>query len=252
MTPGQFEDAVNKSVTSAITFIEQTINVRKALRSIEEDSEFEKCFQIISDMRKVCLGFIPQITELIAKAQISGFTIISADLFKKLSEEFTKTVKSGESPINSSEFDHQKYGGTLNFEIVGNLKGIERLDILDWDEIHEVVQSILEKLDEVVRQFRPQASISPGRNSSRDCSLFSYRTYECAEPLVVGISFARGNNGIIVHGDITEETTGYVLFDVPPTEVVGRAEIVNAARQVANQLVQYGKSIASKASGVNP
>jgi hypothetical protein len=129
-------------------------------------------------------------------------------------------------------------------------EGIERLEILDWDEIHDAVQSVLQGLDEPVGRLVAGYRKVVGRNSGGAWALYSYRVYQPPEdsdvdPVVVGVSFSHGNSGSIkISGDISGETLGDVLVDLPSREVMGKLAVVESARNVSDALASRAADIA--------
>jgi hypothetical protein len=127
--------------------------------------------------------------------------------------------------------------------------GLERVDLLDWDELHDTAQSILQELDRLIVEICPETCVAPGRNAIRGGDLFSYRTYRLAgseiDPVVVGIVCASSQTGIVVRGDITGETHGDVLFEVPEREAVGRLSILEAVRDITEALSKQFGAVAA-------
>jgi len=127
--------------------------------------------------------------------------------------------------------------------------GLERVDLLDWDELHETVQSVLQDLDKDVRGICQKIEVKPGRNSATAWNLFSYRVYRASDkhdidPVVVGIVCASTNDGITIRGDIAGETIGDVLFEAKEKHVVEKSAAIKAAREIAQQLAEQGGIIA--------
>jgi len=128
-------------------------------------------------------------------------------------------------------------------------EGFERIDILDWDEIHEAVQSVLQEMDQSILKCQPGVGIKCGKNQAPKWFLFSHRVYQPAgnseiDPVVVGVDFAPGSHGVIVHGDAAGETLGDVLLDLSPREVIGKLAILEAARDLAEQLTHHAACVA--------
>jgi hypothetical protein len=125
--------------------------------------------------------------------------------------------------------------------------GLQQLDLHDWDDVHEVVQSALKALDEKVRQLFPGVRISSGRNQARAWDSFSYRVYAPGpesdiDPVDVGLMFTPG---VIISSDICGETLGDVLFEIEEKSAIGKQAILNAAQQCAQELTRHGEVIAS-------
>lgn len=125
--------------------------------------------------------------------------------------------------------------------------GLNQLDMHDWDDVHEAVQSALNALDERVRSLFPEVRISPGRNSARAWELSSYRVYgptseSDIDLVVVGLIFTRG---VFISSDICGETLGDVLFEIEKKSAIGKQAILNAAIQCAEELARHEAVIAS-------
>lgn len=136
------------------------------------------------------------------------------------------------------------------FPAISRVEGLERLDLLDWDEIHDAVQAILQSLDAEVKRAAPEVCVKSDRNAVRERDLFSYRVYQPGpdskvDPVVVGVVCALGENGFVVRGDISGETIGDVLFEVPEKEVVGRLAFLEAARNASERLAGQASTVAS-------
>jgi hypothetical protein len=136
------------------------------------------------------------------------------------------------------------------YEPAYRLDDLERLDFLDWDEVHDAVQLVLRSLDEPVGRLSTGCHAVAGRNSARAWQLFSYRTFKPLagseiDPIVVGITFSVGSRGAVqIRGDISGETLGDVLFDVPPSEVMGRLSILEKARDISEKLTEHAAQVA--------
>jgi hypothetical protein len=129
-------------------------------------------------------------------------------------------------------------------------EGLDRLDLLDWDEIHDVVQSELGDLDKETANLCPGVRVTSGRNQGRNCPLFSYRVYSAlansdVDPVVAGIRFSPGSSGVVIHGDLSGETIGDVLLDFPSKAAVGKLAIVEEVRSLARQIVQNADRVAA-------
>ena len=126
---------------------------------------------------------------------------------------------------------------TVTYEPISRVEGLERLDLLDLDEIDDLVQGILREINPQL----PGVQAHSGRNAGRSWLLFSYRTFEPPpasgiDPVVVGINLSRGSQGVLVSGDIAGELSGDIIFDVPAREFTGKVVIETAAEQVAESL----------------
>ena len=133
---------------------------------------------------------------------------------------------------------------SVTLEPMGRTEGLERLDLLDLDQIHDAVQRILRAIDPQL----PGAQAHPGRNAGRSWLLFSYRTFESEtdsriDPVVVGVNLSRGNQGVLVRGDISGELSGDLLIDVPAREFLGAEATKGAAESVAKQLLSNAEKI---------
>src|SRR5882724_2141485 len=133
---------------------------------------------------------------------------------------------------------------------VSLLKGIERLDLLDWDEIHGAVQSTLQRLDDPVTRLCVGCRVTSGHNSAPAWQLFSYRVYQPPEgsevdPVVVGVNFSHGSQGAVrILGDISGETLGDVLYEFPEVEAVGTQPVLEKAQDLAEKLAKQADRIA--------
>lgn len=134
------------------------------------------------------------------------------------------------------------------FSPISRIEGLERLDLIDWDEVHNSVQAILQDLDRSVRQAHSQVKICEGSNHSGAWSLFTYRVYGPAEgslvdPVVVGITFSPTQAGVIIRADMAGEEGGDILLELPPRKAIGKLAIQETARDLAERLVKEGLRI---------
>jgi hypothetical protein len=119
-----------------------------------------------------------------------------------------------------------------------------------WDEVHEEVQGPLTQLETALRQKLPGVRGSVGHTRGEHFLLFSYRTFAMpaldTDPLVAGITFTLGDQGVRVEGDVSGEQTGDYIASVPG-ETVGasRDDILAAGRNVAERLVKSVDEIAA-------
>jgi hypothetical protein len=117
-----------------------------------------------------------------------------------------------------------------------------------WDEVHRVVQEELAPLRANIRRKSPEIRVDGGRTQGRQFLLFSYCTF-CApggnvDPVVAGITFTFGQEGVTVAADISGEQTGDCIVSLP-TRIVGTFghELLDAARESARTLSQSAEAI---------
>jgi hypothetical protein len=144
------------------------------------------------------------------------------------------------------------------YEPAFRLEGFERLDL--WDEFHEAAQSVLQDLDARVGWVCPGSTVSSGRNRGRSWGLFTYRVYgpppgRQIDPVVVGITFCEGPaTMIMLSADIAGETGGDVLMAVPSRQVMGKLAVLEAARDLSEQMAQQaslvGKALMNPARAI--
>ncbi len=94
---------------------------------------------------------------------------------------------------------------------------LKRLNLLDWNEVHQHVQALLQEIDRRIFGSVPGVRVTAGCTRSRSSfALFSYRTYqtpdETIDPVVVGITFQPIPEGIRIMGEIAGELSGDVQF----------------------------------------
>lgn len=122
----------------------------------------------------------------------------------------------------------------------------ERLDYKgppdEWANVDHVVQQELALFDVSILAALPTIRVREGSNHGRSWKLFSYRVYQPPEggidSVVIGIRFAASgrDGGIEVHGDITGETLGDILLDLPLRHVTGQSSVADSVREVCQQL----------------
>jgi hypothetical protein len=115
---------------------------------------------------------------------------------------------------------------------------------IDWNRAEEIVQDALTRLSAAVFGRRPAVRSRPHANRTERFPLFAYRTFipvptEGFDPIVVGVTFKRTAQGILVRGDMVGEETGTVHFEHPECRLEVREQseaVLRAARQVAARL----------------
>ena len=127
------------------------------------------------------------------------------------------------------------------FSPVCNFKDIDRLELVDWKQVHDAVQVVLSNMDESVRVVVPTAVIQVGHNSARAWSLYTYRVYSLpdvdVDPVVVGIFFVPTESETIITADICGETLGDRLLNLLPIHAK-MGSIIEMAHNLAHELVE--------------
>jgi hypothetical protein len=145
------------------------------------------------------------------------------------------------------------------YNMAPRIAELDRLDMReasdDWAHLRESVQNDLAVLDTGVLAALPNTRVRPGSNRGGGAHLFTYRVYEPApgsaiDPVVVGVLIRpvseNSPDRFMVSGDIAGESSGDILFESPPREVVGRLAMTGAACDVAEILArQVDKVIAA-------
>jgi hypothetical protein len=88
---------------------------------------------------------------------------------------------------------------------------------VDWDEVQRAVEEAFSQLAASVAGRLPGVRCRPGANRSPAVLLYAYSVFDLpdppdADPIVVGVSFKRGANGILVRGDICGEESGEIYW----------------------------------------
>ena len=112
------------------------------------------------------------------------------------------------------------------------------------EAVDDAAQQILAKMDAVIKESAPEASVDSGHTGNRDFFLFSYRRYSSGvnpriDPVVVGINCEVRNGDVVVIGDICGEATGDPIYDVPSLRIPGPPSVGTlrqAVQAVASQL----------------
>src|SRR2546423_6097648 len=118
------------------------------------------------------------------------------------------------------------------YQLAPQTSGLERLvvreDSNDWARLRDLLQHDLEVLDTPVFTALPTSRSRAGSNRGGNVHLFTYRVYEPAtnsgiDPVVCGVLISPGADGesFRVTGDISGESRGDVLFEIPNRAVVG-------------------------------
>lgn len=146
------------------------------------------------------------------------------------------------------------------FKPVGRGEYLERFFVLDvpthglpdelWDDVHNQVQDILRRLDEVACRQVPGVRVAAARTKGRSFLLFSYRRFEppneTIDPAIVGIAFTASGNNVVVEGDISGEQLGDLIAELPNRSVASsKSAIVAAAQKVATELARFGDQLAA-------
>jgi len=131
---------------------------------------------------------------------------------------------------------------------IPRLTSVEPLDgsenKIDWDQIDRIVQAELAAIDRAIIPSQSTIRIRGGSTHGRTWHLFSYRAFEPQsdtgiDPVIAGLTFAaaKESNTFSISGDISGESLGDVLFEVPRHEVTGPTALIAAARDVCRKLV---------------
>ena len=92
--------------------------------------------------------------------------------------------------------------------------------------------------------------VRSGSNHGKSWRLFSYRAFESQpnsgiDPVVVGLTFAAANesNGFLISGDMSGESLGDVIFEIPRQEAYGSMAIIAAARDMCRKLIAGSQKV---------
>src|SRR4051812_12150714 len=90
-------------------------------------------------------------------------------------------------------------------------------DLIDWDRIHDLIQTVLGRLAGEIAGDIPQLATRSGRMAGGPTLLFSYMLFynldgDDFDPVVVGITFSRQGVGVRMSGDISGDETGIDYF----------------------------------------
>ena len=142
------------------------------------------------------------------------------------------------------------------YEIAPYTGGLERLDVHDisddWSNVRDLVQHDLAALDETVLNAVPAANVRPGSNRGGGAHLFAYRVYEPAagsgvDPVVAGIlvspAGAASTDQFKVSGDIAGESSGDIIFELPPRNVIGWTAMTEAVRDISTILARQADAV---------
>jgi hypothetical protein len=88
---------------------------------------------------------------------------------------------------------------------------------VDWDDVQRAVADPFCRLAADVAVRLPGVRCRPGANRSPAVLLYAYSVFDLPDPpdpdpLVVGVSFKRGANGLLVRGDICGEESGKIYW----------------------------------------
>jgi hypothetical protein len=124
--------------------------------------------------------------------------------------------------------------------------------------INDTVQSVLSKMDFVVKKQISAAKVDSGVTTGRDLYLFSYRRYSAPsspsiDPVVVGVNCEHRNGGIAVTGDVCGEEGGDVIYTAAGAFISDDSsisELKSAVERVALEL--SGQAVDVAQALVNP
>lgn len=133
--------------------------------------------------------------------------------------------------------------------------GFERLELPEWTEINDAIDTALKALDRSVRIKYPDVDVSSGCNAGRAWQLYSYRVYRPrndtnVDPVVVGINCSSEGTDTLLHGDICGETLGDIIFELPDRMATGKLAVLNAARDLSDALAQRADLVAGALANV--
>jgi hypothetical protein len=88
---------------------------------------------------------------------------------------------------------------------------------IDWDAVQLAVADDFYQLAADMAVRLKEARCRPGANRSPAVPLYAYSVFDLssnptADPIVVGVSFKRSENGILVRGDICGEESGKIYL----------------------------------------
>jgi hypothetical protein len=115
-----------------------------------------------------------------------------------------------------------------------------------WTEVHEEVQRILGRLDELVRTRVTHLHTMSGRTQGRGFDLFTYLKFSRTDaseldPVVVGLTFSHADGEerrwVVIDADVSGEQTGDGI-EVPAQRRVpaSREDLLRAASEMALRL----------------
>jgi hypothetical protein len=136
------------------------------------------------------------------------------------------------------------------------LTSAERLDVgenkIDWDQIDQIVQAELAAIDRAIIPSTSTVRIRGGSTHGRTWHLFSYRAFEPLpetgiDPVIAGLTFAaaKEGNAFLISGDISGESLGDILLEVPPQEVTGPTMLIATTRDMCRSLVAGSDKVAA-------
>jgi hypothetical protein len=122
---------------------------------------------------------------------------------------------------------------------------------VDWDEVHQLVQRVLDGLAAGVCEQHQEIRAMAGQTRARAIHLFSFRTFDiptdhAIEAVTAGVDFRKGpgDDKVTVRGDIVREESGDILFETPSQLVSNTHEpMLTVANEVANALSQQAEAI---------
>jgi hypothetical protein len=128
---------------------------------------------------------------------------------------------------------------------------------VDWDAVHAAIQNILARMDSGLEESGLPIRSHAGRTAGNAFALFSYRSFDLQEgddqdPVVVGITFVPGPDGVRVSGDMSHEETGQILYELDSQQVVASpAAVLAAAQDAATRLAAQAEVVgAAMSAGV--
>ena len=116
---------------------------------------------------------------------------------------------------------------------------------LDWDMlvgcIPQIASEILSTFDSNILNSHPNVTARSGKTAIRDEALFVYRAYSMetqeADSVIVGLMIERNDAYVTVRGDIANEESGVIHFQLKPRSLSGDNEhILQEVRKAAAAL----------------
>jgi hypothetical protein len=117
-----------------------------------------------------------------------------------------------------------------------------------WTRVHDEIQEELARLETEVRGRVSEIRVDAGRTQGNMFFLFSYRTFiapdSSLDPVVVGITFTPGDQGVAIEADVSGEQTGDWISSLPRKTVANSREaLLSAARESARKLCKTADAI---------
>ncbi len=141
---------------------------------------------------------------------------------------------------------------------VSRLAWVDISDLSDnWDmltvRIPKIANEILSTLDSAVLKSHPSMTARSGKTLLRNQLLFVYTTYSDgtadSNAIVVGVTIERNAPHVIIHGDITNEESGKVYFELNPRSFAGSDEqILMRVKKAAEELVSHSQIVIKAAA----